>query len=87
MRKNPGAVHQFYLTKITTPSKAARHASAAVAARAARWLPPSLSPPLSSPAGTAAARHAAPAVADSHARTSIVRFSAVNPPEWMLLSR
>lgn len=23
VRKNPGAVHQFYLTKITTPSKAA----------------------------------------------------------------
>ena len=85
MRKNPGAVHQFYLTKITTPSKAARHASAVVAARAARWLPSS-SPPLNSPAGTAAARRASPVVADSHAR-ALVRFSAVNPPEWMLLSR
>ena len=36
VRKNPGAVHQFYLTKITTPRRARRHASAAVAALAAR---------------------------------------------------
>ena len=82
MRKNPGAVHQFYLTKITTPSKAAR---------AARWRL------RRTPRGGCRRRRrrrrrhltpwrASPVVADSHAR-ALVRFSAVNPPEWMLLSR